>query len=401
MDARRRGSRGGRFRLVGLAAVALLGAALVAGCSGGGSTGGNAKPAGAGGTTTTSEAPPVAKVTTSPADGTKDVPVLTPVQVTVAQGKLDQVTVANADGKQVKGQVAADGASWSNTEPLGYGKTYSYTGQATGTDGKKVALKGSFTTLNPAKQVHATINPIDNQTVGVAMPISIKFESPVTDRKAVQQALKVTPPEDGVWAWLSDTQVDYRPQHYWPENTKVHVDAKLYGLAYGGGAYGRDDLTTDYTIGRNQVVKIDTPSHQLVVLRDGQQVASYPASFGLDNDADRTTPNGTYAVMEKFDKWSFDNPKYGYTNVVKKWAVRISNHGEFIHENNDNAANIGKKNSSHGCANLLEADAKAYFDSALVGDPVEVTGSIATMPTQYEWNDWLFTWAQWQSMSAL
>jgi hypothetical protein len=51
--------------------------------------------------------------------------------------------------------------------------------------------------------------------------------------------------------------------------------------------------------------------------------------------------------------------------------------------------------------NLFESDAKAYFDSALIGDPVEVTGSAANFPTTSDVYDWLIPWAQWQSMSAL
>jgi lipoprotein-anchoring transpeptidase ErfK/SrfK len=86
---------------------------------------------------------------------------------------------------------------------------------------------------------------------------------------------------------------------------------------------------------------------------------------------------------------------------MKKWSVRISNHGEFIHENEENRANIGKANTSHGCVNLFEADAKAYFDSALIGDPVEITGSQATFPTTSDVFDWLIPWSEWQSMSAL
>ena len=45
-------------------------------------------------------------------------------------------------------------------------------------------LKGAFTTMNPAKQVRATINPIDNATVGVGMPVSVKFDSAPKDRAA-------------------------------------------------------------------------------------------------------------------------------------------------------------------------------------------------------------------------
>ncbi|CCH35337.1 Ig-like domain-containing protein [Actinosynnema sp. NPDC047251] len=373
----------------------LLGAVFLAGCSAQVEQG---APKAEGG-----DRPPVAKFTTAPADGAKDVPVNQPVQVTVAEGTIDEVTLTNPEGKAVAGKVAEDKRTWSSTEPLGFGKSYSYQGRATGTDGKKVDLKGAFSTLAAGAQVRATLFPGDDQTVGVAVPIMVKFDADVADRASAEKALTVTNSANvkGSWGWLNSREVHYRPETYWPANTKVHVEAKLYGVPYGGGAFGTADVTSDFTIGRNQVVKIDTPSHQLVVQRDGQTVASYPASFGRDEDPELTTPNGTFVVMQKDPQFSFDNPRYGYTNVLKKWAVRFSNHGEFIHENNDNAGNIGKNNTSHGCANLLEADAKAYYDSAMVGDPVEVTGAITTLPAQYDWYDWQIPWTQWQTMSAL
>lgn len=345
---------------------------------------------------------PSAKVTVSPVDGTKDVLVTSPVQVTVVDGKIESVALKSPEGKEVKGTLTEDKSGWTNAEPLGYGKTYSYSGKAVGTDGKPVELKGSFTTVAPGSQTRATLFPADNQTVGVAVPIMVKFEAPVQDKATVEKALKVTNSANvtGSWAWLSAQEVHYRPEKYWPANTHVKVEAKLYGVSYGGGAFGKADVTSEFDIGRNQVVKIETGSHQLVVLRDGAQVAAYPASFGRDADPELTTPNGTFVVMQKDAQFSFDNPRYGYTNVLKKWAVRFSNHGEFIHENNDNAGNIGKANTSHGCANLLEADAKAYYDSALIGDPVEVTGSITTLPAQFDWYDWQIPWAQWKEKSA-
>ena len=373
----------------------LLGVVFLAGCSAEVEEGA-AQPRGG-------DAPPVAKFTTAPADGATGVPVNLPVRVTVAEGTIDQVALTNPEGEQVEGALSEDRRSWASTEPLGFGKSYAYTGQATGSDGRKVELKGAFTTLEAASQVRATLFPGDDQVVGVAIPIMVRFEADVADRAAVEKALTVTNSANvkGSWAWLNPREVHYRPEAYWPADTEVHVEAKLYGVHYGGGAYGRADVTSDFAIGRNQVVKIHTPSHQLVVQRDGATVATYPASFGRDADPELTTPNGTFVVMQKDPQFSFDNPRYGYTNVLKKWAVRFSNHGEFIHENNDNAANIGRNNTSHGCANLLEADAKAYYDSALVGDPVEVTGSITTLPAQYDWYDWQIPWAQWQTMSAL
>jgi hypothetical protein len=50
------------------------------------------------------------------------------------------VKLAGADGKPVAGKPKADGSGWESSEPLGYGKTYTVTAAATGTDGKPVTL---------------------------------------------------------------------------------------------------------------------------------------------------------------------------------------------------------------------------------------------------------------------
>ena len=347
---------------------------------------------------------PAAKITFAPADGAKDVSVLEPVKITVDGGELTDAAVTSPAGKKVTGEIAADKLSWTSGEVLGYGKTYKYVATAKTEEGKESTQEGSFTTLAPASTPRATINPGDNATVGVGMPVSIKFpEGPVTDKAAVEKALeiKTSVPVEGAWGWLGDQQVDWRPKEYWPANTTVSVNAKLYGLDYGSGAYGKSDLSTSFTIGRNQVVKINTPQHKMDVYRDGALAASYPSSNGKDADPNLNTPNGTVIVMSKEPVGDFSNPRYGYTNVKKKWAVRISNHGEFIHENEENHGNIGKVNSSHGCVNLFETDAKKYFDSALIGDPVEITGSKANFPTTSDVYDWLIPWSQWQTMSAL
>jgi len=391
-------------RLFGTVVALLASITMLAACSDdsgdGGAFGAKNLPDGA----KTTDEKPAAKITFAPADGAKDVPVLDPIKITVDGGELTAATVTSPAGKAVTGKLADDKLSWVSGEVLGYGKTYKYSATAKSKEGRESTQEGSFTTLAPASTPRATINPADNATVGVAMPVSVKFpEGPVTDKAAVEKALQLetSVPVEGAWGWLNSQQVDWRPKEYWPANTTVTVNAKLYGLPYGDGAYGKSDLSTSFTVGRNQVVKINTPQHKMNVYRNGALSASYPASNGMDADPARNTPNGTVIVMAKEPVGDFSNPKYGYTNVMKKWAVRISNHGEYIHENNDNAANIGKVNSSHGCVNLLEADAKKYFDSALIGDPVEITGSKANFPTTSDVFDWLIPWGQWQSMSAL
>jgi lipoprotein-anchoring transpeptidase ErfK/SrfK len=390
--------RSGR-RFLGTVATLVAAIALLASCTSDGDGG-----SGGGGGAPLEKKAPAAKVVFEPEIGAKDISPIAPVKITVTDGELVEATLTNPAGKEVAGEIAADKKSWTSAEVLGYAKAYTYTVKAENADGKVTEKTGAFNTIAPAATPRATINPGDDATVGVGMPVSIKFpEGGPEDKAAVEKALTVetSQPVEGSWAWISDSQVDWRPKEYWPANTEVTVNAKLYGVAYGGGAYGKADLSTKFSIGRNQVVKVHTPDHKMNVYRDGALVASYPASNGKDADPNLNTPNGTVIVMAKEPVGDFSNPRYGYTNVKKKWAVRISNHGEFIHENEENRANIGKANTSHGCINLFETDAKAYFDSALIGDPVEVTGSKANFPTTSDVFDWLIPWEQWQSMSAL
>ncbi|MGW3468293.1 L,D-transpeptidase [Saccharopolyspora sp. NPDC000995] len=348
-------------------------------------------------------ADPVAEVTFEPGAGAGEVNPTTPIKVTVDRGKLDSIALTNADGKQVAGELSKDSRTWHATEALGYGKSYSWSGQAIGEDGQQVPVQGQFSTLQPKKTIRATINPTDNAEVGIAMPISVKFDEPVKDKAAIQRALtlQTSVPVEGSWAWLSDRQVDWRPKEYWPAHTHVSVNVKLYGQSYGDGAYGLADLSTDFDIGRSQIVKAAVGTHRLIVIRNGQQVANYAASYGEEYDPGRNTPNGIFMVMQKNPVEIMDNPRYGYHDVRKTWAARFSNHGEFIHENQENAAALGKVNNSHGCINLSAADAKAYYDSALIGDPIEVTGSASSMPPQFDVYDWLLSWDQWTKKSAL
>jgi lipoprotein-anchoring transpeptidase ErfK/SrfK len=370
---------------------------LVAACTGGGATDGGGPAAG------TPPAEPVARITAEPAAGARDVSVRQPVTITVTEGTFTDVKLVNADGEEIRGGINTDRTVWTSSETLGYDRSYTVTAGATGTDHKPVQLTSAFATVKPAQQVRVTLNPGDDARVGVAMPVSVTFTTKVTNKAEVEQALTVQTSKtvEGSCGWLSDRQVDFRPKTYWPAGTEVSVGADLYGIDLGDGVYPRADVTTKFTIGRNQVVTIHTPDHVMNVYRDGARHKSYPCSNGLESDVNRNTPNGTYIVMTRQSHAIFDNARYGYTNVNKKWACRISNHGEFIHENQDNAAAIGRVNNSHGCVNLLEADAKDYFDSVLIGDPVEISGSRLGPVTTSDVMDWLVDWPTWKARSAI
>jgi hypothetical protein len=58
-------------------------------------------------------------------------------------------------------------------------------------------------------------------------------------------------------------------------------------------------------------------------------------------------------------------------------------------------------NVSHGCINLSAASAEAYFNTAIYGDPVEVTGtSVPLSKADGDIYDWAYSWDEWKALSA-
>jgi len=367
----------------------------------------------------TTTAPPVAKVTADPDFGTSSLSPAQPIDIKVTDGTITALTLTNSAGKVVEGTLSADRTTWTLGEVLGYGKTYTATGTAVGSDGKRIAIRGTYSTLPSTDEAESSISPGDGDVVGIAQSVIIHFPVEPADKAEIEKHLMITttPSVKGAWAWIQHDDgwgIDWRPEGYWPANTKVHVSANLYGLKLADGKYGAQDLTSDFTIGRAQVVYADATSHQIVV-RQGctapndeasctSTVATYPASFGNGDDIDnpnRVTRSGIHVVSEKLKVHAMSNPPY-YSNVTEYWDVRISDNGEFIHENPNTVADQGVDNVSHGCINLSPTNAEAYFDSALVGDPVEITGtSVQLSASDGDLFDYTVPWSEWQNLSAL
>ena len=408
------GSSGGspasaRRRAFAAASFLVAAAALIGGCA-----------TAAAGTTHPQQAPapvpapaPAAVVpvlTLQPAGEAVDVSPSGPVRASATAGTLTDVVLTGAGGKTVAGSYSTDRTEWTATAPLAYKATYTWSGSMVAPDGTTTPLTGRFSTVAPKRTVKGTLNIGDGQTVGVAAPIEVHFNRDLSDeaKAAVERGLTVTTsvPVEGAWAWLPDDQVGsrvhWRPKEYWPANTQVTVKAPLYGLDLGTAGWGTADVGSSFTIGRSQIVKANEDSHRIQVIRDGQQIMDLPASYGLETDPRRVTRSGTHIVMSKSEKVLMSNPDYGYENVPEYWAVRISNNGEYIHANPASTSAQGKRNVSHGCINLSTANAKAYFATALYGDPVEVSGSsVPLSAVDGDVYDWALSWSDWTAMSKL
>jgi lipoprotein-anchoring transpeptidase ErfK/SrfK len=344
------------------------------------------------------------QIVTQPSDGATGVSPTALVRVSVPNGTLDKVSLTNSEGKAVSGQFSADKTSWTISERLSYAQTYTWSGTATGIGHLPRSITGSFRTVVPERLVSGQLNVADNATYGIAMPIALTFSSRVSDKAAVQKALSVqlSVPTEGSWAWLDDATVHWRPRTYFAPNTRITVTAKLYGLAMGAGRFGREDITSTFTIGRSYVLRGDTRTHRLVAYANGVKVADYPASYGLDSDPGRVTHSGTHVTMAKNPVFYMSNPKYHYKDVEARWAVRISNNGEFLHAAPWSVPQQGRTNVSHGCVNLSVANAEAVFNTVLPGDPVEIIGSSRQLAARDgDYYDWTIPWSAWTAKSAL
>lgn len=357
------------------------------------------------------QAPASASLSFVPATSATDVSPTEPVRVEVDGGWFQRIALTNPQGKAIAGALNQDRNVFTVSEPLGYGVTYTWSGSAVGEDGKAVPVRGEFTTLDPTTQVNGQFQLSDGQTVGVAAPIILQFDAAIDeqDRARVEKALTVTtnPPTDGSWAWLPDeaagSRLHWRSKDYFEPGTTVRVEAKFYGVEFGADAYGAADSTLDFTIGRRQVVKAEASTHRIQVIdQAGAVIMDFPCSYG-EGDLDRNvTRSGIHVVTEKHEDFYMTNPAAGYANVRERFAVRISNNGEFIHANPASSGAQGNSNVTNGCINLSLGDAEQYFNTAMYGDPVEVTGTrIQLSYADGDIWDWAVPWDEWKSMSAL
>ncbi len=387
--------------MLGLATALVLGAAA---CSGSGSTSGTSgSPAAPGGSSSAALPPPGPRVTVDPA---ADVNPVAPVHVHADGGRITSVHMTNPSGGVVTGTTSPDGATWTTTEPLAYGRTYTVVADAVSAQGAPTHLQSTVSTLAPKQTDTAAVDP-GSTNVGVGQPIAVTFSHPPADKDAAVKALTVTsnPPQPGAWHWISATQVDYRPQEYWKPGTAVTVVGKLYGTDLGGGAFGAEDVHETFHVHDAWVAKADGGSEQMQIFDNGALVKTMKISLGSPQFPTHT---GTHVISDKQPSVVMDSATYGvmpgqpgYYKETVLLDERISNDGEFVHSAPWSVGQQGSDNVSHGCVNLSPADAQWFFDHFGVGDVVEVTDSGGPpLPLWDRWGDWALSWPQWQAATT-
>jgi lipoprotein-anchoring transpeptidase ErfK/SrfK len=338
-----------------------------------------------------------------------DVRVSTIVAVTAEHGEITAGSLTSDDGKvTIAGRVAGD--AWVASERLEPGTAYRLTVRGTGEDGKTGRITRRFTTeaLSLARQTYPSVAPLQGETVGVGMPVIVTFDVPVKNRSLFERNMRVTstPAVQGSWTWFSSREAHFRPRSYWPAGAKVKLNLRLNSLPAGRGIYGQQDQVIDFKVGARRVSVVDVTKHQLRYTVDGKVVKKIPVTTG---DNGHRTREGTKVIMEKFSSINMDaattgvdSEDPGYYNIEDvRWAMRLTNSGEFLHAAPWSVGSQGSANVSHGCTGMSTANAGWLYHHSRRGDVVRYVHSPRALEDRNGWTDWNVPWSTWLKGSAL
>ncbi|MEP6666485.1 MAG: Ig-like domain-containing protein [Nocardioidaceae bacterium] len=342
--------------------------------------------------------------------GATNVTVDTPVTVEVADGTLQSVVVKAAQKKPLAGAFNNAKTEWKADGFLEPGMTYLVKAKASRSAGNVSISRSTFTTqdLSLDQQTYPSLTPLQNEVVGVGMPVIVQFDIPVKNKAAFESRMRVEtqPSAAGSWNWISDQEVHWRPKNYWKPGTTIHVAVDVNGVNAGNGVYGQMNRSLDFKIGRAVIMKTDLASEQMRVMIDGALARTIPITGGKSGFETRS---GTKLIVEKIASKRMDAATVGtdpadpeYYNIPNvKYAQRVTFSGEFIHAAPWSVASQGFSNVSHGCVGMSTENGAWLFGVTHRGDPVEVTGTQRGLEDNNGWTDWNESFKDYRAGSAL
>lgn len=352
----------------------------------------------------------------TPGDGGKAVRPAERLRVRLPGGRLEKVSVVRSQDAQdtpVPGRVSADGLSWEpDDKRLALAAKYTVDVVALDTHGRRSARHSTFTTYVPDKRFIGYVTPENRSVVGTGMIVSLAFSHDITDRAAVQRAVRVTaePPVEISAHWFGKNRLDFRPERYWKPGTEVTVDLGLRDVEGAPGVYGLQRKTVTFTVGRSQVSLVDAAKHTMEVRRDGDLLATVPITAGAP---DHPTYNGKMVVMDMLEVTRMNSQTVGFGGEYDipdvPHAMKLTDSGTFLHGNYWAPTAPGQVNVSHGCVGLKDvkgggSDTPAgwFFDRSLIGDVIEVVNSKdKTVSPDNGLSGWNMAWNAWKAGSVL
>jgi hypothetical protein len=320
------------------------------------------------------------------------------VKLTAADGTFESVVVRTGKTR-VPGQMSSDASTWTASKRLEPGKRYQAVARAVDADGVAMTKRSTFRTqeLSLDQQTYPSFSPVANDTVGIGMPVIVRFDVPVTNRANIERHLTVTnsSKQKGAWHWLSDTEVHWRPVRYWKPGTTVTVKADINSIPAGNGVYGQLNRTSTFKVGDAVISKVNAQTHQMKTFVNGKLVRTTPITTGKPGF---TTRSGVKVIVEKFLSKRMNSETVGiaagsseaYDINNVQYAMRVTYTGEFLHAAPWSVGSQGYANVSHGCTGMSK-----------IGDVVEYTGTDRPMTLDNGYGDWNASFAEWKKGSAL
>jgi lipoprotein-anchoring transpeptidase ErfK/SrfK len=331
------------------------------------------------------------------------------VKVSAADGTFRSVVVRSGK-KRLAGRMSADETTWTASKRLEPGRRYKVVARAVDADGVAMTKRSAFRTqdLSLDQQTYPSFSPVANDTVGIGMPVIVRFDVPVTKRATIERHLKVTnsSKQKGAWHWLSDSEVHWRPVKYWKPGTKVTVKADINSLPAGNGVYGQLTRSSSFTVGDAVVSKVNAQTHQMQTFINGKLARTIPITTGKPGF---TTRSGVKVIVEKFLSKRMNSETVGiargsseaYDIDNVQYALRVTYSGEFLHAAPWSVGSQGYANVSHGCTGMSTANAGWFYGVSKIGDVVEYTGTDRPMTLDNGYGDWNASFADWKKGSAL
>jgi len=317
-------------------------------------------------------------------------------------------TDPKAGQQTVQGTLAPDSATWTAGSLLEPGLKYQVVVTGQNLAGVQATTTTTFSAQNLSLKQQIFPSILSGGTVGVAMPVVVKFDVPVTDRAAFQKHMTVTsnPAQEGSWGWQSSTEVHWRPKELWQAGTQVSIVIDVNSVPAGNGTYGQKSVSGGMTIARSVILNANLASHYLQVVIDGAVAKTIPITGGKPGFLSRS---GKKVLKEKFAALTMNSetigiPKtspdyYNLSNV--QYAMRETDSGEFLHAAPWSVGSQGKANVSHGCIGMSTANGAWLFSNCNVGDLINVTGTTRGLEKGNGWTDWNVSYDEFRKGSAL
>jgi lipoprotein-anchoring transpeptidase ErfK/SrfK len=335
-----------------------------------------------------------------------------PLVVTVAAGRLTDVSVAGPGGSLVNGTLSVDGRTWTSTSgALDYNSQYTVKAQAVDRAGLPTDLTTTLRTVAPSTFLSMSMTPTKGSTMGVGMPVVLTLDHKLVtqgSRAAFEKRLTVTAngkPVTGGWNWMTDDLVEYRPMTYWPGHSSITVSAAIKGVRFDHGVWGEKTFSQTFKTGAAMVSYVDMKTDKMKVTRDGKVVRIIPITTGKPGFETRAgikvieTKEYTRIMDAATGGTAKNSPDYYRIQVY--YAMRLTDSGEFLHAAPWSVYAQGSSNVSHGCTGMSTANAQWLYDNSALGDVVVYTGNSRMMDAGNGITVWNVPWSRWKAKSAL